>query len=462
MLEQFKSWFLENKKVVYDDLFTFLSFPSISTDPAYKGQVNACAVWLKQHLEAINFKTELWQTPGHPTLYGEQMKAGQGRPTLLFYLHYDVQPADPLDQWKSPPFKPVIRGGKVFARGAIDNKGQCFYTLTALRAFHALSKKLDVNVKLCIEGEEEVGSSGLNAILQEKKSQLKSDYLLVVDLDMLGENTPSVTLGIRGMAALNLVCQNSTVDLHSGKFGGIVMNPAKALAHALSALWDEEGRVAVPHFYDKVKTFDKGALKLFDWEVEPKEWTRSFSVGSFEKEKGYSLLESNWIRPSVEINGLLSGYTDSGVKTIIPSKAMAKLSCRLVPDQDHKEVIMLISDFLKEKIPKGMDLKLESFHGSDGWIASQDASFSQIVSQAFEDVFQKPCKRVLCGATIPIAPALAKTSGAQLVLTGVALPEDNMHAPNESFALDRFEKGFLSIVRILETLGDFGEILARA
>jgi len=452
MMNQFKQWFADHRETIHDDFFTFLGFSSISTDPAYKKDMLSCADWLMKYLEAFGFKAELWETSGHPTIYGENLNAGADRPTLLFYLHYDVQPVTPLDEWESEPFKPVIKEGKVVARGAVDNKGQCFYTLTALKAFHMLSEKLNVNVKLCIEGEEEIGSEGLEGILEKKKERLKADYFLVVDFDMLGENEPAITLGMRGITTINVFCQNSTVDLHSGSFGGIVMNPARALTQAVSAIWDEGGKVAIPGFYDQVKTFRKEELEAFAWDVNPKGHTESFKVGAFGGEKGYTLLESNWIRPSIEINGMCSGYTGEGFKTIIPAKAMVKLSCRLVPDQDPNEVLSLISDFLKKKIPEGIDIKLELGHGSRGLMTSPHSKLAKLTAQAFEDVFQTSCKRVLCGATIPIVPALAKVCGAELVMTGVGLPEDGMHAPNESFGLDRFEKGFLSIVRILEIL----------
>jgi len=452
VLEQFKQWFFEKKSAIYEDLFTFLRFPSISVDPLHKGAIFDCVHWLDRHLHTFGFDTKLWETLGHPTLYAEQMQAGPKCPTLLFYCHYDVQPVLPLDQWRSPPFEPTIRAGKVVARGAIDNKGQCFYVLTALKAFHSLSKKLRVNVKLCIEGEEEMGSVGLRAILNDKRSELKADYLLVVDLDMPEEHQPAITLGMRGITSIEIACHNGTVDLHSGKFGGVVINPAKALIRALATLWDETGKVAVPHFYDEVQTYAQQELKDFAWDIDPKTWGHPFNVGVFGGEEGYSLLESNWIRPSVEINGFYSGYTGMGVKTVIPSKAVAKLSCRLVPNQDPDKVGVLIADFLKKKIPAGIEVNLELLEGSEGWMAPPDLPFARIVARAFEEVFHVPCRRMLCGMTIPIVPDLAKVSQSQLVMVGVALAEDGMHSPNESFALDRFEKGFLSIVRILEII----------
>ena len=452
MIDQFKQWFADHRDTIYDDFFAFLKFASISTDPTHKKDMLACAGWLQKYLETFGFQTELWETSGHPTLYGENLSAGPDCPTLLFYLHYDVQPVTPLEEWNSPPFEPTVKEGKVVARGAVDNKGQCFYTLTALKAFHALSKKLGINVKLCIEGEEEIGSEGLSGILDAKKEKLKADYFLVIDFDMLGEKQPAITLGMRGITTINISCRNSTVDLHSGSFGGFVVNPARALMRAVSVMWDDEGKVTIPGFYDKVKSFQKEELEEFAWDVDPKELAAPFKVGAFAGENGYSLLESNWIRPVLEINGMSSGYTGSGFKTIIPAKSMVKLSCRLVPDQDPKEILSLIADFLKKKLPAGIDVELELGHGSRGMITSPHSKLAEMTAQAFEEVFQTSCKKVLCGATIPIVPELAKVSGAELVMTGVGLAEDGMHAPNESFGLERFEKGFLSIARIVEIL----------
>lgn len=452
MLDQFKKWFSDHQDAIYDDFFTFLRFSSISTDPAYKEDVLACANWLEQYLEKFGFKTELWKTSGHPTLYAENLQAGPTCPTLLFYLHYDVQPVTPLEEWESDPFEPIIKNGKVVARGAVDNKGQCFYTLTALKACHELIKNLKVNLKLCIEGEEEIGSKGLEEVVEKKKEKLKADYFLVVDLDMLDKTKPSVTLGMRGITTINIHCQNAKVDLHSGVFGGIVMNPAKALTQAISSIWDQDGKVTIPGFYDKVRQFKKEELKAFNWELIPQKQVQAFDVSAFGGEKGWTLLESNWIRPSLEINGISSGYTGEGFKTIIPAKATAKLSCRLVPDQKPSEILQLIGDFLRKKIPETLKIKLEWGHGSEGFITSPHSQFVDITAQAFEDVFNFPCQRILCGATIPIVPTLTRISGAQLVMTGVALAEDGMHAPNESFGLDRFQKGFLSIVRILQIL----------
>ncbi|MCY3974974.1 MAG: M20/M25/M40 family metallo-hydrolase [Simkaniaceae bacterium] len=449
---RFAEWFASHKQAIYDDLFTFLRFPSISTDPAHKEDMVACADWLKRYVEAFGFRAELWETSGHPVLYGERVE-GDDKPTLLFYLHYDVQPAVPLDEWDSPPFEPVVKEGKVVARGAVDNKGQCFYSLVALRVFHALAVKAGVNCKLCIEGEEEIGSTGLSAILEEKKERLRADYFLVVDFDMHSENQPGITLGMRGMQPLNVYCRNSVADLHSGAFGGVAVNPAFALLRAVGKLRDDDGKVTVPGFYDGVRHFGPDEMGRFDLDRDFREMAKPLSIRALGGEKGYTLLESNWIRPSLEVNGMIAGYTGTGFKTIIPAKAEVKLSVRLVPDQDPDEVVRQLSGFLRAEIPEEMEVRFEAPRGSEGLVTSPGSPFAEVVAQAFEDVFHVPCKRMLCGATVPVIPAMARYSGAQLVMTGTALPEDGMHAPNESFGLGRFEKGFLSIVRVVEILG---------
>lgn len=452
MLKHYQDWFQSKQEKVTEDLCTFLKFPSISTDPAYQSSLRECADWLCQELKAMGFAVEVWKTSGHPVVYASYLHAGSDSPTLLFYQHYDVQPAVPLEEWKSDPFEPTIQEGKVYARGAVDNKGQCFYVLTALRAFLELSRSCQLNLKVVIEGEEEVGSLGLEGVLEEKKQELQADHVFVTDFDMLEEGQPAITLGMRGIASVNVTCRNSNADLHSGSFGGVVMNPARALVEALAACFDEKGGVAIPGFYDGVKPLSKEQQAAFYWDFDIREHTRSFDVKAFSSEEGYSLLESNWLRPTLEINGLESGYTGEGVKTIIPALAMVKLSCRLVPGQDPDHVIECITTFLKKKLPDGIEVSLEVGHGGRGYLSSPQSKVVQVVAQAYEEVFQAPCRRILCGATIPVIPELARVSGGELIMMGVGLPEDGMHSPNESFSLKRFKQGFLATTQLLEMM----------
>ena len=454
MLDEYAIWFEKNQDALLEDFFSFLRFPSISTDPAYKKDLLACKDWLASYMESMGLKTEVWDTSGHPTVFGSY--EGEEGPTLLFYGHYDVQPDVPLDEWKSLPFEPQVRDNVVYARGAIDNKGQGFYTLLAVRAFLELAKEKKVNIKVLIEGEEEVGSPGLEEILDEKSKQLKADHIFIVDLDMYGKGIPAVTLGIRGVTNINVTVKNSNTDLHSGVYGGIVLNPARALTTVLGKMWDEKGKITIPGFYEGVKTLSEEEHGVFDWEADIKKETAPFDVKVFKGEGDFSLLESNWIRPTLEINGIESGYIGDGFKTIIPSKAMVKLSCRLVPNQDPEQVINVIESFLKKNLPEGIEVSLEKGHGTPGVITSSDSETVKGASMAYEAVYHTKCRRKLCGATIPIAEMLSKVCGGELVMIGVGLGTDNMHAPNECFGLDRFKEGFLSITQILEIFSSGG------
>lgn len=456
-LNIYQEWFKKNRSKVLEDFFKFLSFPSISTDPAHKQDILNCKEWLAAYLKNIGLETEVWETSGHPSVFASHMKGGKDAPTLLFYGHYDVQPSVPLGEWKSEPFKPEVRDNTVFARGAIDNKGQGFYTILGVQAFMELAKNQNVNIKVLIEGEEEIGSPGLQGIAEEKREALQADHVFIVDLEMYDNHVPAVTLGIRGVASLNVVVRNATADLHSGIYGGILANPARALTSALAKIWDETGKVTIPHFYDGMKTFSKEELSEFAWEKDVKKSAASVDAKAFQGEGDYSLLESNWIRPTLEINGMESGYTGEGGKTIIPSRAMVKLSCRLVEGQDPVKVIDAIEAFLKKNLPKGIEIEFEKGHGAPGILTSPNSTTVKGTVEAYERVFNTPCKRILCGATIPIVPLLSQICGGELVMMGMGLPTDGMHSPNECFGLDRFEKGFLSITQILEIFSN-GEI----
>ncbi|MBF5059723.1 M20/M25/M40 family metallo-hydrolase [Candidatus Neptunochlamydia vexilliferae] len=453
MVEDYDAWFEKNRALLLEDFFTFLRFPSISTDPAYTNDLLACKDWLVAYMEKSGLNTEVWETSGHPTIFASHLEAGDAAPTLLFYGHYDVQPSAPLEKWESPPFEPEVRGHKVYARGAIDNKGQAFYTLLAIRAFLERTKNAPVNIKVLIEGEEEIGSSGLEAIAEEKKEALKADHIYIVDLDMYAEGIPGVTLGVRGVASLNVTVHNSNADLHSGTFGGIALNPARALATTLSKLWDEKGKVTVPHFYDGVK---EGGLEGLDEEIDLKKESAPFEIKVFQGEGDYSLVASNWVRPTLEINGLESGYTGEGYKTIIPAEAMVKLSCRLVPGQDPEKIIEALATFLKSNLPAGIGMSFEKGHGTPAMITAPDSATVKGAIAAYERIFSAKCRRQLCGGTIPIAPKLAEICGGEIVLIGMGIPSDSIHAPNENFGLDRFKQGFLSITQLLEIFAEGG------
>ncbi len=453
-IDQLKRWFKDHYEETLKDFFTFLSFPSISTDPNFEQDSRRTAEWLCSYMNKIGLATTIWETPGLPVVFGTQMRAGKDRPTLLIYHHYDVQPVDPLELWKSDPFQPVIRNNQVYARGAVDNKGQCFYSLTAIKAFLELSAELDFNLKVFIEGEEESGGRGTAAILQQKEAELRADHLLVVDFDIPGVSTPAITLGMRGLVALNVECSNSSIDLHSGVHGGIAMNPNRVLAGLLASMWDKKGKVQIPHFYDDVKPLSQEHLSLVDMTFDQEQYKKSFGVKVFCNEEGFSLKESNWLRPALEINGMSGGYTGQGFKTVIPSKASAKISCRLVPNQDPQKIGHAISEFLKSSAPKGIEIKVDLHHGAPAYRSAFDSSIVKTSALAYEEIFGKPCKYLFCGASVPIVVDLARASKADVAMIGVGLADDDIHAPNEHFGLDRFELGYLTIGRILSRLSN--------
>ncbi len=451
-MTQLREWYRENREEVFKDFFTFLRFPSISTDPEFKGEIQKTADWLVRYLTQIGLETELWPTPGHPVVFGRHMKAGKERPTLLIYHHYDVQPVDPLELWKTPPFEPAIRENQVYARGAVDNKGQCFYSLTALKAFFSLAKECNFNLKVFIEGEEESGSKGTSAILKEKRKELEADSLLVVDFGIPNIETPGITVGMRGLVTLEVECENSRVDLHSGSHGGIALNPNRVLATLLAGMWDEKGHVKIPGFYEDVKPLSKEALAKIDMSFDQDDYFKKFGVRAVCKEEGFSLKESNWLRPALEINGMSGGYSGIGFKTIIPSKSQAKISCRLVPAQDPKKIVKLIEAYFQANTPKGLKIKVTSLGGAPSYHSSLNSSLVKTVNLAYEEVFGKSCQYLFSGASVPIIVELAEVSGAEVAMMGVGHDEDDIHAPNEHFGLDRFELGYLTMGRILSRL----------
>lgn len=447
-LSLFKKWFSEHRNEILEDFFTFLRFQSISTDPAYASQVKACAEWLTRYLAASGLKVEEWQTSGYPVIFASHF--GENRkPTLLIYHHYDVQPADPLDLWKSAPFEPQVRDGNVFARGASDDKGQCFYSVCALKAVLQLAEKLAFNVKLIIEGEEESGSSGLEGILKTKAAELKADYLIVVDGSIPSLEHPAITIGSRGLMTMEISCSTAKIDLHSGTHGGIALNANHVLLKALAALWDPKGLIAVPHFYDQVKMPSKEDLKQIDLSFDEENYVKTFGVQAFANEPGYSHAESNQLRPSLEINGIAGGYGGEGFKTVIPAKALAKISCRLVPDQDPEIIFEWVRDFLKKQIPKGVTFTAKYLHGARAFRSRPDSLVARIVKHSYEEVTKKSCRNIFIGASIPIIGKLTEASGAESLIMGFALDSDDIHAPNEHFGLNRFELGFLTMARIL-------------
>ncbi len=431
-----------------------MRFESVSTDPAYREQIDACSVWLGSFLSEIGLDVETWSTSGHPILFASWDGAGPDKPTVLLYGHYDVQPVDPIDLWTTPPFSPEIRDGEVYARGSADNKGQILYTVLAVKALLERDGSLPVNVKIFIEGEEECGSPSVLEILETKADKLKSDYMLVVDAGIESKDRPAVTIGYRGVQGINVTARGSDYDLHSGIHGGVVINPIHALVEVLAKARDEAGRITIPGFYDKVTELSEEEKSNIDFRFDEKDFTATFGASAKGGESEYSPVESCWLRPTMEINGINGGYTGEGFKTVIPAIASAKVSFRLVPDQTPEELTELFRKFLHENVREGIEIEVESDHGGPPLRTSPESFVAKASAKAYADVNELECRYILCGATVPITRPLAEAAGADPVLLGYGLPTDRWHSPDEHFGIDRFRLGLATIGRILENLAE--------
>ena len=449
-------YFDSNREKLLEEFFEFLRFESISSEPQYEPQVRECASWLKSYLMSIGVQAEIYSEYGHPIVYGHLLKAGANAPTVLIYAHYDVQPVDPLELWQTPPFDPQIRDGQVYARGAMDDKGQCYYTLAALKALMETQGKLPVNVKLIIEGEEEVGSAAIAQFAREQGDLIAADYLLVVDFGFLKASVPAITLGVRGITTYSLTLRGSKSDMHSGVHGGIAYNPNHALVDILAALRDDQGRVSVPGFYDNIRPLTESEQSIIDFSFDEGEYEAITGGKANGGEQDCAPLESSWLRPTLEVNGISGGYSGEGFKTVIPAQASAKISCRLVPDQDGEKISAALIEFLKSRVPNGMELEIRSDHSGPPLRTSADSRAVKLCAESFEEVCEASCKYILCGGSVPITAALSEASGAEALLIGYGLPTDNMHAPNEHFGVERIRKGMATLGVILDKFGSEG------
>lgn len=431
----------------------FLSFASISANNEYAKDLKECCYWLKGVLEEIGLKTELWNENGRPIIFATHSKAGKDKPTLLLYTHYDVQPADPLDLWDSPPFEPRIADGNVYARGAQDNKGQCWYVVQALKQLLA-DDELSINIKWIIDGEEEIGSFALQEILPKKKSELNADYLAIVDLGIPDKETPAITLGTRGIASLDLVVECAKRDLHSGTHGGLVNNPIQILVDVLAKAKDHNGQILIPGFYDGVTPLSDSDKEKVSFDFNLKEYQELVGTTATGGEIEYPPLERAWLRPTLEFNGITGGYSGEGIKTVIPARASAKVSCRLVPGQNPDDILDKICRFFESQAKEGVKIRATPHEGSGA--AVRTGASSKVVAafeKAYSNVFKKPCSFIYEGASIPITFELQKASEAEVVLVGLGLIDDCIHAPNEHFGLDRLEKGKEIVVEAIKNLG---------
>ena len=466
----------ENKGRFVEELKALLRIPSVSTAPEHVGDVRRAAAFVAAELERIGLQhVRLIETTtqeeviadasghaqmvppriGHPLVYADWLHA-EGKPTVLCYGHYDVQPAEPLDEWKSPPFEPTERDGNIYARGAVDDKGQMWMHVKALESLMvAGAGTLPVNVRVIIEGEEEVGGEGIAKFVREHGDQLKADVALVSDTDMFAPDLPTLCVGMRGMIYTEIEVHGAKTDLHSGQYGGAAPNPFFGLAQLMAKLKDEDGKILIPGIYDNVAKPTDAELKA--WKALPfdEQQYRAGQVGSvaLTGEPGYGVLERLWARPTLEVHGMPGGFIGAGAKTVIPAKAMAKVSMRLVPDMTPAEAFTKLQSFVHSNVPKGCTVEVRMIHSGDPFVVSTDNPFIGAATQAMKEVFGKETVFVRGGGSIPIIGDFVRVLKVPTVIMGFGLPDDNLHAPNEKFHLANFYRGIESIVRFLSGVG---------
>ena len=443
---EIRQYIQENENRFLEELFSLIRIPSISALPQHKEDMLACAErWRQLLLEAGADEAYIMPSQGNPLVYAEKRVNPQA-PTVLIYAHYDVMPAEPLELWESKPFEPEIRNGRIWARGADDDKGQA---MIQAKAFEYLVREglLRHNVKFIFEGEEEIGSPSLNAFLKEHKELLKADVILVSDTSMLGADLPSLTTGLRGLAYWEIEVTGPNRDLHSGHFGGAVANPINTLCSLLAQVIDADGRITIPHFYDDVEEVPAAERDMIAHiPFNEQQYMDAIGVKALKGEKGYSTLERNSCRPSFDVCGLWGGYTGEGSKTVLPSKAYAKVSCRLVPHQQHEKISQLFIDYIRAIAPEYVQVKVTPMHGGEGYVCPITLPAYQAAEKGFEKAFGKKPLAVRRGGSIPIISDFEQILGIKTVLMGFGLESDAIHSPNENFRLDIFRKGIEAVV----------------
>jgi acetylornithine deacetylase/succinyl-diaminopimelate desuccinylase-like protein len=436
-----------------EDYYSFLRFPSVSTDEKYAGKVRECAQWLSKKLTTIGLESKVVPTAGHPIVWARN-EHKKNRPTVLLYGHYDVQPPDPLELWESPPFEPVLKNGYVFARGATDNKGQILSHVIGIQETLKKNGDVPVNLDLVVEGEEEVGSQNLGKFLTDNRESLKCNVVLVSDTGMIAKKTPTLSYGLRGVAALEVKVIAAKMDLHSGVFGGAVANPAAALARMLASLHDANGHIAVAGFYDDVaplQDWEREAWKKLPIDADAEMLGETKAPALF-GEKGFTTLERIWARPTAEINGMGSGYQGPGTKTVLPSYAMAKLTFRLVPNQKGDVIVDLVKKHLQKNLPPGVTLEMQSGHSGPWYLTDPNNKFGKAAQRALKKAFSKDVALIREGGSIPIVSDFRKILGVETLLIGLALHDCRAHSPNENFPLENFEAGIQMNQAVLQEL----------
>lgn len=434
-----------NKQTYIEELKEILRIPSISSSPEHKKDVAKCAELISDKLKNAGLsRVQIYPTEGHPLVYGEWL-AAPGKPTVLIYGHYDVQPVDPIELWINPPFEPVVKNGKIYARGATDDKGQMFMHIKSVEAYFKTIGSLPLNVKFIIEGEEEIGSDHLGKFISQHKDLLKCDAVLVSDTSLYDKGIPTLTYGLRGLTYFEVEVVGPNRDLHSGAFGGAVANPINVLAEMISKLHDKNGRIKIPGFYKNVLKLNKEEKNNFKkLKFSEKTFARSIGINKLKGEKGYSTLERLWSRPTLDCNGIIGGFIGNGAKTVIPSKATAKISTRLVPNQNPNRIAKLFREYIKEITPKSVKVNIKDMHSGDPSLVPLRDKALVAASKAMKKAFGKKTVYIREGGSIPIVATFSKKLKAPSVLMGMGLNSENLHSPNEHFDLNHFELGIKS------------------
>ena len=438
------------------ELEDFLSIPSVSTQPEHKPDIERAAAWLRDKLLAAGFpRAEVMPTQGHPVVYAEWLVAGAETPTVLVYGHYDVQPPDPLELWDTPPFEPAVVGDDIFARGASDDKGQLYAHVKAVEAFKEAAGAPPVNVKCIFEGEEETGSPSLESFIREHADLLTADVAVISDTHILGKGLPSIVYALRGLVYVEVEVTGPDHDLHSGTYGGAVHNPINALCAMIARLQDEDGHITIPGFYDQVRELEheeRAVMAKVPFEREA--WLREAGVKTDWGEPAYTIVERTTARPTLDVNGIWGGYTQPGAKTVLPSRAFAKISMRLVPDQEPAEITRLIRDYLAEIAPPAVSVEVRDLHSGESAIVRRDSPAVKAAFRAYAEAFGQKPVFVRGGGSIPVVATFQSLLGIETILMGFGLPDDRLHSPNEKLHLPNFYQGIETVLHFLSFLGE--------
>lgn len=462
-MSELQTWLDANQQRFQDELFEFLRIPSVSARSEHRGDVAAAASWLADKMRAAGLTAEVLPTAGHPIVVGEWRGAGPEAPTYLVYGHYDVQPPEPLELWTSPPFEPVIRDGRIYARGSVDDKGQLYLHVKAIEAHLATRGSLPCNVIVLAEGEEEVGSANLPGFVEREAGRLACDGVVISDSAMFAPGLPSLLFSLRGLAYFQIDVVGPGADLHSGSYGGAVVNPATALARIIASFHDDQWRVAVQGFYDRVREWEpevRDQIRRLPFDED--RWREETGAPALDGEAGYSTLERVWTRPTLEVNGLLSGYTGEGAKTVLPSRAMAKVSCRLVPDQDPMEIGELLRRHVERVAPREVKVTVKPLHVGRAWRAALRGPLFEAGMRALERAFGRRPVLTGEGGSIPVVDDFRRILDAPVLLMGFGLPGENAHAPDEWMSVENFRKGTEAAAWLWEELAPRAGAAAKA